>query len=208
MLGAGGAGITIGAEDVWSPVFWSSLMTMGAACGAVRDDGGGKAAGHGRGIETTMDSGGPAGCTTMGGGPRVLFGRFTNTGPGAGPGTTVSGGGDGKGGNRTKTVFDDGGDDDNNPSDGGGRSPEDDSFFSRGNNAVDGKDETQDGATEDTAAMSTRRVTGESSSNVDGGNDVTALRRAASVGGDNVLNNCGVADSAFVMDTSVGGGRR
>lgn len=92
MFGAAGAGITIGPDE--APVFFS-LITIGpgAACGAIKGSG----TGYGRGMETTMDGGGPD-CTTIGGGFDDLLGRSMSIGPGAGPGIMSGGGGGGKGG--------------------------------------------------------------------------------------------------------------
>lgn len=88
----------------------------------------------------------------------------------------------------------------------GGRRPDPDKVFSSGNITGGGMAEIDEGAAADTAASSTRTVTGGNSSSA-AGEDETALSRSRNTDGGRALKSCGAADRVFAMDTKAGVGR-
>lgn len=177
-------------------MFCSPLITIGPGVPYGMIKGGG--AGYGWGIDTMIDGGGPVG-TIIGGGLGNFFGRFIYNGPWGGPGTMICGAGGGKGGSCVKTVF-------GCTEPGGGSRPEEVKVFNNGNSTVGGTDEIDVGVAEDTAASKTRREIGDNSLSTSD-DDETALNKATSVGGGNVLKSSGVADSVLTIDKSAEGGR-
>lgn len=212
MFGGCGAGKFIRAGGAsWPP---STIIGPGVAYGTIV----GAGAGHGCGIETMMDCGGPEG-TMTGGGLGGRLGRQIYIGPVDGPGTITCRVGAGNGGSSAYRVFDgqpggeqpDGGHPDGGHPDGGqpegvGSRPEAERVLSSGFHADGGTDERDDGQVVDAAESNTRRATGESSLMMRG-DDVTECSRVAAVCGGRVPKSCGVADSALMTGTSAAGGR-
>lgn len=188
IFGAAGAGNIIGGEGLAQ--FDSSPITIGPGVPFGKINGGGWTF---RGMETTMDGGGPVGIT-MGGGLSDLLGRLMYIGPGAGAGTTIWGGDGGSGGIFAKTVCE------QSVVDG---ELEPDNDFSNGNIFELGRVDINVGADLDAAASNTRTALGGNLS-ITFDEDDTVVSRAIIVAGGRASYSCGVSDSALRMATRVG----